>query len=382
MKKILFISNISNKINLFAMSSIMAANKMGFSYHHVSNWSSASLSQIENEQKVHGIIIHNVGITRFPFSKSNYNAYRQIVDIIRRENIDYIHCNTPTGGVLGRLAGKKCRVSKVIYQAHGFHFYKGAPIINWLIYYPIERWLAHYTDALITINQEDYALAKEKMHLRRKRKVYYVPGVGIDTSQFPMDQAICYRTRQALNLSDTDVMLISAGELNENKNNTVIISALSKLNNNNIHYFLCGIGDKERKLRQQAEKAGIAHQIHFLGYRQDLKELLQAADIFVMPSFREGLSRSIMEAMSSGLPCVVSNIRGNVDLIRNGEGGFLCDASDQNSFAAAIERLVLDADLRKKMGNQNLMAIKQFDTSVVEKAMIDIYSEVLMEDKE
>lgn len=174
-------------------------------------------------------------------------------------------------------------------------------------------------------------------------------------------------------------LLISVGELNANKNNGVIISAMEKLKNPNIHYILCGIGDKQAELQAQADKAGLHGKVHFLGYRTDVKELYEASDCFVMPSFREGLSRSIMEAMASGLPCVVSKIRGNTDLIDGNKGGFLCDPTDSDGFAEAIDSLCRNASLCAKMSEFNKMKIKEFDTSVVEEEIRDIYAEALGE---
>lgn len=174
-------------------------------------------------------------------------------------------------------------------------------------------------------------------------------------------------------------LLISVGELNTNKNNSVIISAMEKLKGRNIHYVICGAGDKEADLREQVNKVGLCENVHFLGYRTDVRELYEAAGCFVMPSFREGLSRSVMEAMASGLPCVVSEIRGNNDLITDNKGGFLCEPSDSERFAEAIGLLCDNKPLCDKMSLFNKTKIKDFDTSVSEKAMESIYAEVLGE---
>ena len=163
MKQLLFITNLANKIGSFSLSSIAAAKTLGYGYHSAANWSAAQPGQIEQDEEKYGIFIHNVDMDRAPLSKKNLAVYRKIKKLIQDEKVDYIHCNTPTGGLLGRLAGKKCGVKKVIYQVHGFHFYKGAPKKNWLIYYPIERILACWTDAIITINHEDYAFAQKKL---------------------------------------------------------------------------------------------------------------------------------------------------------------------------------------------------------------------------
>lgn len=184
------------------------------------------------------------------------------------------------------------------------------------------------------------------------------------------------KKRAELGIPLDSFLLISVGELNANKNNAVIISAMEKLNNKNIHYILCGIGEKQTELQEQVDKAGWHGNVHFLGFRNDVKELYEAADCFVMPSFREGLSRSIMEAMAGGLPCVVSKIRGNVDLIENGIGGYLCNPNDAQDFSDALAKLTVDESLRMDMARRNLEAIKQYDVHVVEGEIRDIYEEV------
>lgn len=184
------------------------------------------------------------------------------------------------------------------------------------------------------------------------------------------------KKRAELGIPLDSFLLISVGELNANKNNAVIISAIEKLHNMNIHYILCGIGEKQTELQEQADKVGLHGNVHFLGFRNDVKELYETAECFVMPSFREGLSRSIMEAMASGLPCVVSKIRGNVDLIENGVGGYLCNPNDAQDFSDALAKLTVDESLRMDMARRNLEAIKQYDVHVVEDEIRDIYEEV------
>ena len=377
MTKLLFISNISNRVTSFAIASITVAHKLKIDFYQAANWSDAKEGQIEKDQVEYDIKINHVDISRSPFSKSNIIAYKQIVELIEKENIDYIHCNTPVGGLLGRLAGKKCKVKKVIYQAHGFHFYDGAPKKNWMIYYPIEKLLAHKTDAIITINQEDFERAK-KFRLKKGGRVYYVHGVGIDVSAFGKELPSS-DIRKELGIGSNELLLISAGELNANKNNRVIIEAMAKLNDSRIHYVLCGVGPLDAELKKLAEDKGIAGNVHFLGYRTDVFSLYREADVYVMPSFREGLSRSMMEAMASGLPCVASKIRGNVDLIDERLGGYLCSPSDTDGFASAIKMLVCDAELRQKMKEYNLEKIKEYDVSVVEREIEEIYREVFSE---
>ncbi len=376
MKKLLYILNIAKRVNNFSYTSMLAAKEIGIEFHIAGNWSYASDEERIADEEKYGIKIHQIDFMRAPYHPGNIKAYKQLKRLAAAEKYDFIHCNTPIGGVLGRLIGKKFNIGRVIYQAHGFHFYKGASMKNWLLYYPVEKWLAHYTDALITINSEDFELAKTKLKLRKNGKVYYVPGVGIDTSQYNPTGKSREEKRTESGIPLDAFVLISVGELNTNKNNGVIISAMEKLNSKNIHYILCGIGENREELQEQADKAGLHDNVHFLGFRNDVNKLYEAADCFVMPSFREGLSRSVMEAMASGLPCVVSKIRGNTDLITDNKGGFLCEPSDSEGFAQAIGLLCDNKPLCDEMSRFNKTKIKDFDTSVSEKAMRSIYTEV------
>ena len=156
MKKLLYITNISIGVSSFSVAAVRAAEELGVEFHLAGNFDGTTKESLRKNEKEYGVKLHQIDFIRTPYDLRNIKAYKQLVQLIKREKFDAIHCNTPTGGVLGRLAGKKCKVRKIIYQAHGFHFYKGAPKKNWLIYYPIEKWLAKYTDALITINNEDY----------------------------------------------------------------------------------------------------------------------------------------------------------------------------------------------------------------------------------
>ena len=373
MSKILFISNISSRITTFVTASIAAAHSLNMDFYQAANWQDADPSQIATDEKAYEIKIKSVPISRNPLAKTNFTAYKELVAFIKQENIDYIHCNTPTGGILGRLAGKKCKVKKVIYQAHGFHFYKGAPKINWLVYYPVEKWLALYTDALITINSEDFELAKAKLRLRKNGKVYYVPGVGIDTSQYNLSEKSREEKRRELGLGEDDVALISMGDLIERKNYATAIRSIAETNDPKLQYFICGKGSEEENLRALAESLGVTKQIHFLGFRSDIKELLVAADIFLFTTKQEGLPRSMMEAMASGLPCIASKIRGNTDLLDGTEGGFLCETTDTAAYAEKLKLLANDKALRKAMGENNLIAIQKFNTETVNEELRKVY---------
>ncbi|MBP5378228.1 MAG: glycosyltransferase family 4 protein [Ruminococcus sp.] len=371
--KMLYILNVAEKVNNFSYSAMMAAKNLGIEFSIAGNWGYPNDAAREADEKKYGIKIYQVDFIRTPYDPRNYKAYRQIKAIMEREKFDLIHCNTPIGGIIGRLAAKKCRVKNVIYQAHGFHFYKGAPLVNRALFYPVERHFAKYTDVLVTINQEDFEAAKE-FRLKKDGKLRYVHGVGIDLSVFDGVGQHREKKRQELGLGSDDIAVISVGELNRNKNNITIVQAMADIKNKNLHYFLCGVGQEEAAIKSYASQHGLTDNIHFLGFRNDIRELLSACDIFVMPSFREGLSRSLMEAMACGLPCVVSKIRGNTDLVQKG-GGHLCSPFSSAEFADGL-RACISAD-RKAMGAINTEAVKKFDIGIVIAEWEKIYTDVL-----
>lgn len=376
MPKVLFISNISTGVSSFSTASIAAAHANGLSFFYASNWAATSQAQREEDEKDYDIRICHIDLARSPFSLKNIKAYGQLVKLIQQEGIDCIHCNTPTGGFLGRLAGWKCGVKKVIYQAHGFHFYQGAPWRNWLCYYPVEWALAHFSDAIITINQEDYQ-ASQRLKMRGKNQSYFVPGVGMNLTQFANISVDSQQKRAELGLKPTDIVLMSAGDLIPRKNYPVAIRAIAALKNPDLHYCICGRGPELESLQALAEQLQVSQQIHFLGFRKDVKELLSVADIFLFTTLQEGLPRSLMEAMASGLPCIASHIRGNVDLLEQGVGGLLCQPNDVTGLSQAIAQIAQDSALRQTMGQANLARIRHFDEKTVGDAMTGIYRDLL-----
>lgn len=371
MKKILFISNYPRKINNYVIPSLEAARNLGYEFHYAGNMKFFKDDAVKNN-----VILHHLDLVRLPFHPQNIKAYNQLNELLRKEQFDVIHCNTPIGGVLGRFCGKKANVKKIIYTAHGFHFYEGAPLVYRTLFKWAEMCMAHHTDAIITLNCEDFQSAK-KFKLRNGGKAYYVPGVGVETSVFKNAIPKKKEILEEIGADINSVLVISIGELNKNKNNLVIIKALNKLKKYNIHYILCGNGKKEDELLSMAKKNNLERNVHFLGYRTDVSQLLKSCDVFVMPSYREGLSRSLMEAMASGLPCIVSKIRGNVDLIEDGKGGYLCKPDDIDGFVKAISKISKDREIMKKMGEINLKVIKKYDFKNIKVIIKEIYNEVL-----
>ena len=318
--------------------------------------------------------ICQIDFARSPLNLKNIRAYKQLVKLIQAEKIDYIHCNTPTGGLLGRLAGKRCKVKKIIYQAHGFHFCKGTPLVNWLIYYPVERILSHWTDVLITINEEDYEFAKKHMHAK---KVDYVPGVGIDLKQFSesiMDKAEKDEKRLSLGLKENDVVFTSVGELNKYKNHILMIKALQKLKNDNYKYIICGAGELKDKFNKIIRDSHLTDNVKLLGYRTDISEILQITDVFVFPSTFEGLPRALMEAIASKVMVICSASRGNTDLVKDKR--CLFDYRSVDELIQAIHNVEnMTEDERNAIIEDNYSRLLPREKSVVIERMKEIYKE-------
>ena len=358
MKRILFISNISPGVSSFSYSSIVAAKKVNMIFHMAANYRQSSAQKLLKDEQENNVKIHQVDIERSPFSLKNYRAFKQLVNVVNDEKIDYIHCNTPVGGVIGRLLKKY--VKKVIYEAHGFHFYKGAPLKNWLMYYTVEKILARRTDAVITINKEDYEFAKK--HL--SSKIYYVPGVGIELEKWSEYKDI----RPELGLEADEFVALVVGRLEKNKNCETVLEAIKKVPE--VKLVFCGDGEDRGILEEQAKDLG--NRVIFLGNRSDMSDIYHMADCFILASYREGLSRSIMEAMACGLPCIVTNIRGNRDLI---DKDFLFEPTDVDALAEKIIMVSGSQDLRNMMKAHNLEKIKEFSFEKVVEELSKIYKE-------
>ena len=278
---------------------------------------------------------YDVAFARNPFHPRNLRAYRRLRRLIDEGAYDLIHCHTPVGAAIARLAARGARKkgTKVVYTAHGFHFYKGAPLLNWLLYYPAEKWLSRFTDVLITINREDY----ERVKGFHAKECVYIPGVGIDCSRFSPSPEIRAQKRTELGIPRDATVLLSVGEVNKNKNHAVILEALPDLPD--CWFVLCGRGPLLERHRQRARELGIEDRVLFAGYRTDVADFYKMADVFVFPSLREGLPVSVMEAMAAGLPVLCTRIRGSADLVTEGENGFFFDADSPGALVRIIRSL-------------------------------------------
>ena len=317
----------------------------------------------------------DIPFERNPLKPGNVKAYRMLRKIVEKEQFDLIYCHTPVGAMLARLAGISARKkgTKVIYMAHGFHFYSGAPFLNWILYYPVEKFLSRFTDGLITINQEDYRRA-QKFHAG---KTILIPGVGIDLDKFQKKEPTRQEIRNKLGIPERKIILMSVGELTKRKNHMAVIEALACLEEYDILYVVCGDGPMKARLRARAEELGVRERVKLLGFRKDIAELHKMADIFVFPSLQEGLPVAVMEAMASGLPIVASKIRGNEDLISNNQGGYLVNPMDSEQVAKAIEKMIQNPKKRKKMEERNLEIITKYGQETVLQKMDEFFDEIV-----
>ncbi len=379
MKKALMVAHVAYAIELFNIPNIKLLINMGYEVQVACNFDDRSslsdekVALLKEKLTAMGVKYHNIPFERQPLKPVNFKAYRQLKNIIDSESFDLIHCHTPVGGILTRLAAIKSRKengTKVIYTAHGFHFFKGAPLINWLIYFTAEKLCSYFTDTIITINKEDLANAENKLSAK---KVCYVPGVGVDTEYFMGTAGKREALLSEISADEDSIILLSVGELSDRKNHKVSIEALSKLENKNIHLVIAGTGEKREEFLSLAKELGIDGRVHLLGFRTDIAELLKSADIFLFPSLQEGLPVALMEAMSCGLPIICSEIRGNTDLIDE-SCGVMCPANDVEAFRLAMERLVSDEALRESMGENALERSRNYDIKIIENYMKDIYS--------
>lgn len=310
-----------------------------------------------------GCRVYPISCSRSPFDAGNFKAIEEIREIVKNGGFDIVHCHTPIAAACTRLACKPLRKNgvKVIYTAHGFHFYKGAPKKNWLVYYPVEWLCSFWTDVLITINKEDFARAKKHLHAKR---VKYVPGVGIDVAKFAERGKGRGKIRAEFGIKDNQKVLLSVGELNENKNHESVIRAIAGLD---LVYIVVGRGELENKLRAVADEVGA--NVILTGFRADVADFYDAADAYILSSFREGLNVSLMEAMASALPCLCGRIRGNTDLIDE-NGGYLFDPHSVEEIRQAVKAVLQKSD---GMGSYNLQKVKKFDIHVVNRMIRDIY---------
>lgn len=365
MKKVLFTATVDSHILHFHLPYLKYFKEQGYEVHVATN-GNAEIPYCDKK--------HIVSFERSPIKLNNLKAINQLKKIIEKEKFEIIHCHTPMGSVVTRIAARKARKkynTKVIYTAHGFHFYEGAPILNWLIFYPIEKWLSKYTDILITINEEDYNIAKKKF---KAKNIELVHGVGVDEHNFNFEISKEERNklRESLGLKDDDFVLIYIAELSKRKNQKMLLNAMKELTKKyrEIKLLLVGEDSLNGKLQKIVSKNKLENNVIFLGYRHDIPQLLKISNLLVSTSRQEGLPVNVIEGLMSGLFAIVTNCRGNRDLILNEENGYIIEN----------EKLLIEKILKVKrtsnelhFNDKNREELKKFGLENIMEEMKRIY---------
>lgn len=377
--KILYTATVLSHICQFHLPHMKTLREQGWEVHVAAH---------DNLAVKNGLQLRNcdrfieIPFDRSPKSPNNIRAYKQLKKLLSEEHYDAILCNTPMGGIVTRLAAKKTRKqgTKVIYMAHGFHFFKGSSRAGWLVYYPIEKHMAGYCDLLITVNEEDYALAGERFGGRTK--VARIHGVGVDAERYhPADSEERRAMREAEGLAENDFVILCTGELNANKNQSALIRAAAALKDRlpNMKILLAGNGPKEQELRELTGSLGLTETVRFLGYRTDLERVTPAVDLVVSCSFREGMPLNIIEAMLCKKPVVASHNRGHDELVEEGKTGFLSWPSDIEGYSERIMEIAQSESLRRELGEAGYIKAQPYTLGAVRSELIQKITEFVHE---
>ncbi len=365
MKKILYTATVASHICQFHLPYFNMFKEMGYEVHvaahdNLSEKNGLSLKYIDK--------FFEIPFRRSPFSPKNLKAKRMLKKIIDAEGYDIIVCNTPVGGIITRMAAKSARKrgTRVVYIAHGFHFYRGAPKKSWLIYYPLEKHFAKKCDALVTINAEDYELACRRF----KTRVYRIHGVGVDGNRHRLPTSE-ERTdlRRGFSVSENFVCLCT-GELNKNKNQAKLIRLVPEILKKipNFKLWLAGNGPLRDDLVGLVKSLGIEKYVEFLGYCSDIERYVRSADVVATASFREGVPFNVIEAQLTGVPVVASENRGHRELVSDGESGLMSD----EGMAENIVRLYEDRELRERLTGNAYNSAQNYTVEAVKRELFNI----------
>lgn len=377
-KKVLMLASVASMIDQFNMPNIQMMQKMGYEVHVACNFLEGNTCDANRIRKFQQLLT-NMDVKQHQWDcprnigslKKCLTAFWQLWRLTRQHHFEWMHCHSPVGGALSRIVSHFRKIS-VIYTAHGFHFYQGAPFKNWLLYYSAERLLAYWTDVLITVNKEDYTLAKN--HLKAGN-ICRIPGVGIDVQRFQncaKDKAAKDRNviRKRYNIPQDAIVLLSVGELSKRKNHQEVLKALAQMKRQDLYYLICGQGAMEKRLIQKAKKYNILKYVRFCGFQEDVETICRSADIFVFPSLQEGFPAALMEAMAAGLPCIVSDIRGNRELIAD---QMRFQPGRTKEMQRILDEVIRNPQLLMHLGDRNQEQIKKYDVQKVNCKMKKIY---------
>ena len=365
MKKILYITTVSRTINAFLIPHIEALLDEGYKVD------CACCIDKEVDERIinRGCNIFDIPFSRNPLHPKNIKAFKKLIELQSKNNYDIVHVHTPVASVYGRLLKAKFPKLKTIYTVHGFHFFDGAPFINWIIYYPIERIMKMFTDVAITINSEDYNRAKSF----GIKEVHNTNGVGLDLSYYNPELYDKQECRKKFNLKEDDFVIAMIAEVNKNKNHEQMIKAVEQLvkKHKNVKVLCAGDGPLLDSIKEEIKNKNLDNVINMLGFRSDINEIISCSDVGMLMSYREGLPRNIMELMAFGKPVIGTNIRGIRDLIDEGENGYLVEVGDYMKTYYALDTLINDKELLKKMSENAFNKVGKYSVeNIVEELMV------------
>lgn len=367
MKKILYVATITEHFYYFHLPYLKMFHDLGWQVD-VASHGDVELPFCDNR--------YEIPIKRSPADKENLQAFRMLKKIIKENNYDIVHCHTPMGGILARLAAfsQRRKGTKVLYTAHGFHFYEGAPKANWMVYFPIEYIMSMITDCLITINDEDFICAQKRL---KAKDVVKVNGVGYNSDRYyPVTSEEKLRLRKKLGYSADEKLLVYVAEMNLNKNQAMLIRALGEIckTRNDVRLIIAGADNFNGKYPELSRELGIEDKVDFLGHREDINDILHMSDIAVGSSYREGLPVNVMEALACGLPVVLSDNRGHRVLGVNGENGYIVRVNDYKAMASHISEMLEDEALYKRLSSNAVELIKPYSKESVMLELKEIYN--------
>lgn len=372
MKKVLLVATVQSHISQFHRPLAELLHLYGYEVHVAAknNLAEKNGLKLDFADKV-----FDVPFSRSPKSKDNILAYKILKSILDREQYDVVHCNTPMGGVVTRLAARKARKkgTKIFYTAHGFHFYQGAPKKNWIVFYPIEKYLSRLTDVLITITQEDYKLAFKNFYC----KVEYMHGVGVNSERYyPVDENEKNSLREKMGFTNSQKIILCIGELNSNKNQNMAIRMMHKVLKKypDALLLLAGNGPKQQYLENLIISEKLQQNVKMIGYVTNLQDYQHIADAQVCCSKREGLPLNVIESMLSGNPVVATRNRGHRELIENAKTGFLVNIDDYETMATKIISLFSNSVLKSCIEKKALLFARQYTFDSVKKELSRIYN--------
>lgn len=370
--QVLFLATVYTHLAAFHLPFMQLLQGKGYEVHAAASPDEGRKEEVE----AIGVRCWDIPFSRSPHSLKNWRALRELGRLLEAYRFDLIHVHTPVAAFLGRYLAKAKGQGPVLYTAHGFHFYRGAPVKHWLLCYPLERLAARWTDGLIVINNEDYQAA-QRMGLKPGENLFYVPGVGVDLAEYTRYLGPG-ALREELGISREEIVITCIAEFSPVKNHAFLLDAWEKVasSTSGVHLWLAGEGKLKERLEKEVRTLGVPR-VYFLGFRQDIPKVLQDTDIFVLVSRREGLPKSIMEAMAAGKPVVASNVRGNRDLVEHGRTGFLVELGDVEGLARCLKLLARDENLRLALGNAGREKIKDYSLDKVLSEMEVIYSRYL-----